>query len=72
MVRQLKPTESGLPLEIYCFSRVQDWPIYEGIQADIFDHIISMLPIFNLRAYQRIGNNISDNNAHCEHEELKS
>lgn len=56
MVRQRPPTESGLPMEVYCFSRVQDWVSYEGIQADIFDHVISMLPIFNLRAYQRITN----------------
>ncbi|MFC4701701.1 mechanosensitive ion channel family protein [Glaciecola siphonariae] len=56
MVRQLKPTDTGLPLEIYCFSRIQDWVRYEGVQADIFDHVISMMPVFNLRAYQRITN----------------
>lgn len=54
MVRQLPPTEHGLPLEIYCFSADKDWVAYEGIQADIFDHMIAMLPIFDLRAYQRI------------------
>lgn len=53
MVRQLAPTEVGLPLEVYCFSANKDWVAYEGIQADLFDHIVSMLPLFGLKAYQR-------------------
>lgn len=53
MVRQLAPTELGLPLEVYCFSANKDWVAYEGIQADLFDHIVSMLPLFGLKAYQR-------------------
>jgi miniconductance mechanosensitive channel len=52
MVRQLAATESGLPLEIYCFSNDQNWQNYEGIQADIFDHLFAMAPIFNLRVFQ--------------------
>lgn len=60
MVRQLPPTELGLPLEIYCFSADKDWVAYEGIQADIFDHLIAMLPIFNLRAYQRVSDKQPD------------
>ncbi|MCC2617860.1 mechanosensitive ion channel family protein [Aestuariibacter halophilus] len=54
MVRQLAPTEMGLPLEIYCFSNDKNWVNYEGIQADIFDHLLAMLPLFDLRAYQRV------------------
>lgn len=54
MVRQLPPTETGLPIEIYCFSANKNWLEYEGIQADIFDHIFAMLAEFKLRAYQRI------------------
>jgi miniconductance mechanosensitive channel len=54
MVRQLKPTEVGLPLEIYCFSREKDWVVYEGIQSDIFDHVLAILPVFRLQAYQRV------------------
>lgn len=54
MVRQLKPTELGLPIEIYCFSADKEWVNYEKIQADIFDHLLAMLPVFQLRAYQRI------------------
>ncbi|GAC16976.1 mechanosensitive ion channel family protein [Aliiglaciecola lipolytica] len=54
MVRQLAPTEAGLPLEIYCFCADKNWINYEGVQADIFDHCLAMLPVFNLRAYQRV------------------
>jgi len=54
MVRQRPPTELGLPLEIYCFCADKDWVAYEGIQADIFDHALAMLPVFGLRAYQRV------------------
>lgn len=56
MVRQLPPTELGIPVELYCFSRQKDWVEYEGIQADIFDHLLAMLPNFQLRAYQRVSN----------------
>jgi miniconductance mechanosensitive channel len=52
MVRQLAATEAGLPLEVYCFSNDQNWQRYEGIQADIFDHLFAMAPIFNLRIFQ--------------------
>lgn len=55
MVRQLPPTELGLPLEIYCFSARKDWVEYEHIQADIFDHVMAMLSVFDLEAYQRDG-----------------
>ncbi|MFQ3251060.1 MAG: miniconductance mechanosensitive channel [Glaciecola sp.] len=54
MVRQLKPTEIGIPLEIYCFSKEKNWVAYEQIQADIFDHVLAILPVFKLRAYQRV------------------
>ncbi len=54
MVRQLPPTEYGLPLELYCFSKDKSWINYEGIQADIFDHLLAILPVFGLRAYQRV------------------
>ena len=52
MVRQLQPTEKGLPLEIYVFCKDQRWEQYEAIQADIFDHILAILPEFGLKAYQ--------------------
>lgn len=53
MVRQLQPHEFGLPLEIYAFSRQTAWIDYENLQSDIFDHLIAMVPAFQLRLYQR-------------------
>lgn len=52
MVRQLQPGATGLPLEIYCFTATTDWVRYEGIQADIFDHLLALLPEFGLRVFQ--------------------
>ena len=52
LVRQLKPTEYGLPIEIYVFSKDKVWANYEAIQADIFDHILAVVPEFDLRVYQ--------------------
>ena len=52
MVRQLQPGPEGLPLEIYCFTNTIAWVSYEGIQADIFDHIFAILPEFGLRVFQ--------------------
>ncbi len=53
LVRQLQPTGEGLPLEIYCFTNTVAWAEYEAIQADIFDHLIAILPEFGLRLYQQ-------------------
>ncbi len=52
IVRQLAPTECGIPLELYCFSSDTNWSHYESLQADIFDHLISALPEFGLRVFQ--------------------
>lgn len=52
MVRQLAPGPNGIPLEIYAFTNTTAWVEYEGIQADIFDHIFAVLPEFGLRVYQ--------------------
>lgn len=52
MVRQLSPTPEGLPLEIYCFTNTIAWSDYEGIQSDIFDHLLAILPEFGLRVFQ--------------------
>jgi miniconductance mechanosensitive channel len=53
MVRQLAPGPEGLPLEIYCFTNTTAWVDYEGIQADIFDHLLAIVPEFGLRLYQK-------------------
>ena len=52
LVRQLAPTEHGLPIEIYVFSRDQEWGRYEAIQADIFDHLLAVVPEFDLRVFE--------------------
>lgn len=52
MVRQLPATPTGLPLELYFFSNDQNWVNYEGIQADIFDHLYAIAPVFDIRIFQ--------------------
>jgi len=52
MVRQLEPTENGLPIEVYCFSNNIAWADYEAIQADIFDHLLSSISSFDLEVFQ--------------------
>ena len=53
LVRQLGPGAEGLPLEIYCFTNTTVWADYEGIQSDIFDHLVAIMSEFGLRVYQR-------------------
>ncbi len=52
LVRYLSPAKDGMPIEIYVFSNDQVWANYEAIQADIFDHILAVLPEFDLRVFQ--------------------
>ena len=52
LVRQLAPTAKGLPIEIYVFSNDNRWAFYEDIQADIFDHLLAMIPEFELKVFQ--------------------
>ena len=52
LVRHLQPSDKGLPIEIYVFSNDQAWANYEAIQADIFDHILAIIPEFGLRVFQ--------------------
>lgn len=52
IVRHLQPTEMGLPIQIYCFSKDQAWADYEQVQADIFDHVLAVVPEFELSVYQ--------------------
>ncbi|MFJ5717571.1 mechanosensitive ion channel family protein [Neobacillus sp. NPDC093127] len=52
LVRQLAPTEHGLPIEIYAFSNDIRWAVYESIQADIFDHLFAVAQEFGLRLFQ--------------------
>ncbi|MBP7606926.1 MAG: mechanosensitive ion channel family protein [Giesbergeria sp.] len=52
MVRALEPTPEGVPLELYCFTSTTAWTTYENTQGDIFDHLLAILPEFDLRLYQ--------------------
>ncbi|MEM7452366.1 MAG: mechanosensitive ion channel family protein, partial [Pseudomonadota bacterium] len=53
MARQLQPGPEGLPLEIYCFTNTTAWTDYEGIQSDVFDHLLAIVPEFGLKLYQK-------------------
>jgi len=52
LVRQLQPTEHGLPIEVYVFTNDIRWAMYEGIQADIFDHLLAIIDQFGLHVFQ--------------------
>ena len=52
LVRQLQPTENGLPIELYCFTTETQWALYESVQAMILDHLLALLPVFGLRVFQ--------------------
>ena len=54
LVRQLPPGATGIPLEIYCFTKTVEWNQYEDIQSDIFDHTLAILPKFGLRVFQEV------------------
>ncbi len=52
MVRQLQPTDHGIPMELYFFSANKDWIPYESVQADVFDHVLAIIPEFDLQVFQ--------------------
>lgn len=52
MVRQLQPTDHGIPMELYFFSSIKDWVPYEAVQADVFDHVLAIIPEFDLQVFQ--------------------
>ena len=52
IVRQLQPTEKGLPIEIYAFSNILEWDKYEDLISDIFDHVLAVVPQFDLQIFQ--------------------
>ena len=53
LVRQLQPGPQGIPIELYCFTNTTAWNDYEDIQADIFDHLLAIVPEFGLRLFQQ-------------------
>jgi hypothetical protein len=52
LIRQLQPSENGVAIEIYVFSKIHAWVDYESVQSDIFDHLFAVIPEFGLRLYQ--------------------
>lgn len=54
MVRHLQPTEKGIPIELYFFSSDKTWVNYEGLQADVFDHVLAIVPEFELNVFQNV------------------
>ena len=52
IVRQLQPSEWGLPVEIYCFSKAVDWIPHEQLQSELISHIVALIPLFDLGIYQ--------------------
>ena len=52
LIRQLEPGDNGLPIEIYIFTDTTVWAEYEAIQADIFDHLLAVIPEFDLAPFQ--------------------
>ncbi len=52
LVRHLAISEKGIPMQVYTFSRLKSWPEYEAVQADIFDHLLAIIPEFELKVFQ--------------------
>jgi miniconductance mechanosensitive channel len=52
MVRDMPPSETGMPVELYCFSRINQWVPYEAVQSGIFDYIFAVVTQFGLRVFQ--------------------
>jgi miniconductance mechanosensitive channel len=69
MVRQLNPTNMGIPLEVYAFTSTVEWVEYESVQSDIFDHLLAIISLFDLKLTQSpsghdiksLSNNITNN-----------
>ncbi|AIT10250.1 hypothetical protein LO80_01040 [Candidatus Francisella endociliophora] len=59
LIRELQPTETGLPVELYIFTNDTNWVNYEKIQADIFDYVFASLQVFDLKAFQAVTGRIT-------------
>lgn len=57
LVRQLAPTDVGIPIQIYVFTATTVWNEYEDIQSSIFDHVLAIIPEFELKVFQSPSNN---------------
>jgi len=52
MARQLQPTEKGVPVQLYAFTKTQEWAKYEVVIGDIFDHLLAAVPYFELEVFE--------------------
>jgi miniconductance mechanosensitive channel len=59
LIRQLEPGDNGLPIEVYIFADTTVWAEYEAIQADIFDHLLAVIPEFGLAPFQNSTGKVS-------------
>ena len=53
IIRELAPSPSGLPIEVYAFAKTTKWSEYEHIQGEIFDHLLATAAYFDLRVFQQ-------------------
>ena len=53
IIRELAPSTTGLPIEIYVFTKTTRWAEYERIQAGVFDHLLAAAAFFDLRVFQQ-------------------
>ncbi len=53
MVRQLEPKDTGVPIQLYTFTKTQEWAEYEGVMADIFDHLLAAVQYFELEVFEQ-------------------
>ena len=53
LVRVLSPSDTGLPIEVYAFTKTTEWEKYESIQAEVFDHLIAAAKFFNIILFQQ-------------------
>ena len=72
LVRHLEPTKFGVPIEIYAFCSDTTWKEFEAVQADIFDHLLSILSAFELRAFQDITNSDAHSSEDLSHQKTRS
>ena len=53
LARTQEPSPTGIPVQLYCYTNTTVWVEYEGIQGEVFDHLIGVMPLFGLSLYQR-------------------
>jgi len=52
MVRQMQSTATGIPLEVYCFTKITEWASFEKTQSALFEHLFAIIHEFGLKTFQ--------------------